>query len=104
MGVSCSLIPSLSLSIPSLPLFSALHDTRSKLLADVFYGSPGSTSLIENVHHEDYPMEEMREYAHSGTMDVLIITFLPLRNRQNPMFVQPYDNWQGVDASGPEST
>ena len=27
-----------------------------------------------------------------------------LSNRQNPMFVQPYDNWQGVDASGPEST
>lgn len=65
----------------------ALHDTRSKLLADVFYGSPGSTSLVENVHQEDFQLEEMK----GG-------------NRQNPMFVQPYDNWEGVDASGPEST
>lgn len=39
--------------------YSALHDTRSKLLADVFYGSPGSTSLIENVHHENIQLETM---------------------------------------------
>ena len=57
----------LSLSLPlSFPLLSscelvyrALHDTRSKLLADVFYGSPGSTSLIENVHHENIQLEQM---------------------------------------------
>jgi hypothetical protein len=68
----------------------ALHDTRSKLLADVFYGSPGSTSLVENVQTENFQLEEMDLKGE--------------RNRQNPMFVQPYDNWQGVDASGPEST
>ena len=43
----------------SLSLFRALHDTRSKLLADVFYGSPGSTSLVENVHHENFQLEQM---------------------------------------------
>ena len=37
----------------------ALHDTRSKLLADVFYGSPGSTSLVENVQHENIQLEQL---------------------------------------------
>ena len=56
------LFPFAPFSLPSytpLPLpSSALHDTRSKLLADVFYGSPGSTSLVENVQQENYQLEE----------------------------------------------
>ena len=43
----------------SPPPCSALHDTRSKLLADVFYGSPGSTSLVENVQNENYELEQI---------------------------------------------
>ena len=48
-----------SLSLCFLSRCRALHDTRSKLLADVFYGSPGSASLVENVHHENLQLEEL---------------------------------------------
>ena len=58
MGVCC-LLCWLAVAAVAFPPCSALHDTRSKLLADVFYGSPGSTSLVENVQTENFQLEEM---------------------------------------------
>ena len=55
--VSSLLVSSCCSTSPSP--YSALHDTRSKLLADVFYGSPGSTSLVENVQTDNFQLEEM---------------------------------------------
>lgn len=40
-------------------LHSALHDVRHKLLADVFYGTPGSASMVDNVQPENYQLEPL---------------------------------------------
>ena len=50
---------------------SALHDARHKLLADVFYGTPPSASMIESMQQQNFELEalEMRGYV------VMIVMF-----------------------------
>eukprot|EP00731_Ephydatia_muelleri_P025870 Em0017g953a len=62
--------------------YAALHDARTKLLADVFYGNQG-TNMVENLQLQNLQLDELN----SNTQI----------QRENPIFVHPYEDWIGTN-------